>query len=61
MAGLQFVGVGAFILRACPYPANTPAMKRQQALGCRASRYKLFSTSLTESQEWRHIHFMHHK
>ncbi|GAA3904242.1 hypothetical protein GCM10022228_13140 [Halomonas cibimaris] len=32
MAGLQFVGVGAFILRACPYPANTPAMKRQQAL-----------------------------
>ncbi|WP_311946951.1 pilus assembly protein PilP, partial [Halomonas piscis] len=32
MAGLQFVGVGTFILRACPYPANTPAMKRQQAL-----------------------------
>ncbi|WP_311949051.1 BCCT family transporter, partial [Halomonas piscis] len=32
MAGLQFVGVGTFILRACPYPANTPAMKRQQTL-----------------------------
>ncbi|WP_427047222.1 SDR family NAD(P)-dependent oxidoreductase [Halomonas casei] len=32
MAGLQFVGVGTFILRACPYPANTPAMKRQHAL-----------------------------